>query len=81
MKAWLMRVFAWMSQSINLWFLFGHHDQTVSARCYVNRCKPGWRFAYRVINRIFFWQKDHCHSSFEKDLDFALQVIEQGECK
>ena len=77
---WLARVAAWMSQTVNLFLLFGHHDQTISARCYVNRCQPGWRWAYRIINVIFFWQDDHCASSFEADKKFALDVLSRGPC-
>ena len=79
MKTHLTRIAAWMSQTVNLWVLFGHHDQTVSARCYVNRSCRGWRHAYRVINAIFFWQEDHCKESFLADVKFARQILK--ECK
>ena len=75
MKLWLIRVAAWLSQTANLFLLFGHHDQTISARCYVNRNCPAWRFAYRAINTVFFWQADHCQQSFEADMEFARQVL------
>ncbi|QSR34751.1 hypothetical protein CFI10_07035 [Marinobacterium iners] len=75
MRQQLLRVAAWASQTVNLWLLFGHHDQTVSARCYLNRDQPGWRLAYLTINRIFFWQKDHCRSSHLRDVEFALDVL------
>ena len=75
MVAWLLRVFAWSSQTVNLLLLFGHHDQTVSARCYVNRNCRGWRHAYRTINAIFFWQGDHCHESFLADVRFAKDIL------
>jgi hypothetical protein len=75
---WLLRVSAWMSQTANLFLLFGHHDQTISARCYCNRNKTGWRVAYKLVNLIFFWQDDHCKDSHEQDVKFAKQVM---ECK
>ena len=75
MKIWLLRVAAWISQTANLFLLAGHHDQTISARCYVNRHKPGWRTGYKLVNSIFFWQDDHCHSSHLRDVEFAIQVI------
>ena len=74
MIAWLLRVSAWASQTINLWVLFGHHDMTVSARCYINRDRKGWKVAYKCINRIFFWQKDHCYESFLNDVKFTEEV-------
>lgn len=74
MKQWLLRVSAWVSQTINLWLLFGHHDMTVSARCYINRDKPYWRVAYKVINTIFWFQKNHCKESFDEDIKYAMEV-------
>ena len=74
MMAWLLRVSAWASQTINLWVLFGHHDMTVSARCYINRHKPVWGVAYRVVNKVFFWQDDHCKESFDADIKYAMEV-------
>lgn len=75
LKRHLLRLLAWFSQTINLWFLFGHHDQTISARCYVNRHKRGWGRAYRTINALFWWMDDHCKSSFERDVEFAKEVL------
>ena len=74
MIAWFLRVSAWASQTINLWIFFGHHDMTVSARCYINRHKPVWGVAYRVVNKVFFWQKDHCKESLDEDIKYAMEV-------
>jgi hypothetical protein len=71
----LLRIAAWASQTVNVWLLFGHHDQTVSARCYLNRYRPGWREAYRAINAVFFWQDDHCRASYMRDVEFAEEVL------
>lgn len=78
MLNWLLRVSAWMSQTVNLWLLFGHHDQTVSARCYCNRNKRGWSILYKLVNFIFFWQVDHCKESHLADVRFAQEVF---KCK
>lgn len=75
MTNWIVRGAAWISQGINWFFLNGCHDQTVSARCYVNRERLPWKFAYHTINMIFFWQKDHCKESFESDREFAYEVL------
>lgn len=66
---------AWFSQGMNAIVLGGHHDMTVSARCHINRHRPGWRTARRIINRIFFWQQDHCKSSFRSDVMYAMAVL------
>jgi hypothetical protein len=75
MIGFLSRVAAWCSQTVNLFILLGHHDQTVSARCYVNRHKPGWNKARNIINATFFWQMDHCLVSFEADVRYAKQML------
>lgn len=72
---WLTRGAAWVSQGANWLFLNGNPDQTVSARCYVNRHRLPWKFGYHTINMIFFWQKDHCKESFKADQDFAFEVM------
>ena len=74
MKEWLLRVAAWSSQTLNLFLLFGHHDQTVSARAYVNRNHKYWGRFNRFINFLFFWQDNHTYLSFRSDLDYAQQV-------
>ena len=74
LKTQMYRLLAWGSQTVNVWLLFGHHDQTVSARCYVNRCKKGWRVAYYLVDAIFFWEKGHCKKSYEEDVKFAKEV-------
>ena len=71
---WFLRVAAWMSQTVNLFLLFGHHDQTISARAHVNRNRKGWRQVNKAINTIFFWQKNHTYESFRSDLEYAQQV-------
>lgn len=72
---WLLRGAAWFSQGVNWFVLNGSHDQTVSARAYVNRDQSRWRTAYRVINALFFWQADHCYTSWLEDVRFAREVI------
>ena len=73
---WFTRGLSWLSQGFNWLFLNGNHDQTVSARCYVNRNKSPWKYFYITINILVFWQDNHCKSSFDKDVDFALEIIQ-----
>lgn len=75
MLDYLVGIAVWLSQGINAVFMAGNPDMTLSARCYVNRFKPGWRTARKVINALFFWQDDHCKASYRSDLDFAVTVL------
>lgn len=76
MRDWIGGIAAWLSQGINCALLSGSPDMTVSARCYVNRHKPRWRTAYRIINRLFFLQDNHCLISFLSDVKYAQRVME-----
>lgn len=48
-----------VDQAFNVVFGSGYADETLSA--FAHR-KRGWR--RRVINGIFFWQKDHCQVAY-----------------
>lgn len=41
-------------------------DETLSARAYRERDSKPW--LYKLINVLFFWQKDHCKESYESEL-------------
>lgn len=75
MREYLTRAAAWISQGVNCLLLGGHHDQTVSARAYVNQHRCGWGIAYRIINVLFFWQDNHCRESHSADVEFAKEVL------
>lgn len=77
--AYAMRVAVLASQAINCVLLFGHPDQTVSARAFAHRHRAGWGAAYRAINAAFFWQPDHCRASYEADIEFARSLMRQKE--
>lgn len=75
MVNYLVRIAAWLSQGINCILLGGLHDQTVSARAYLNRDKKIWGLVYSGLNSIFFWQEDHCLDSHQDDVQFAKQIL------
>lgn len=81
MKDYFLRVAAWLSQGLHCLLLGGHHDMTVSARCYVEyrlRGNQRWRRAHDAIDWLFLrllGQHDHCKQSFLADKAFARQVL------
>lgn len=77
LKEQLGRIAAWISQGANCILLWGHHDLTVSARLYLNRDRKGWRRAYNFVNKIYFWQDDHCRISWLADIHWANELLEQ----
>lgn len=64
-KSYILRILEWLSQGINV-FTFGHQDLTFSQRV------GGWLFlgdrkgklAVKIIDSIFFWDKDHCKNAW-----------------
>lgn len=72
---WFTRVGAWVSQGVNAIFLNGHHDQTVSSRAFLNRDKTGWKQVHDMINRVVFWEKNHCYSSYMRDVTWASHMF------
>lgn len=73
--SYLTRVAAWLSQGINCVLLNGSPDQTVSARAYLNKDIEPWTSAYHFINKLFFWQNNHCKKSYEADVSFARSIL------
>lgn len=45
--------------------LGGYACETISARCYRLRAYAPYTSMRRWIDRIFFWQPDHCKASYE----------------
>lgn len=77
----LIRIAAWISQGFNVILLGGHQNRTVSARCYLKKDRRVWGFFYKLINKIFFWQEDHCYQSYKVDYRFAKEVLEEENDK
>ena len=72
-----MKTYAWnvleaVSQLGNA-LLGGNPNITISASAYLNRHKRPW--LYRAINRLFFWQEDHCRDSWVNDIVFARRAL------
>lgn len=55
-----------VDQLINTIF-FGWPDETMSSRAYRWHKDDVRHWPYKVINALFFWQNDHCRSSYENE--------------
>jgi hypothetical protein len=60
------------SQWLNA-LLGGNPNITVSANAYLKREKNPLR--YKLINKLFWWQEDHCRDSWVSDIIFARQAL------
>ena len=56
-----------LDQFCNTLFL-GWPDETLSSRCYRLDKDGAMHWPKMVVNRLFFWQKDHCRSAYENEL-------------
>jgi len=52
-----------LTQLVNA-LLWGWPDETTSARAHRQQHKLRWRVARRVINGVFFLERDHCESAW-----------------
>lgn len=73
--SYITRVAAWLSQGINCVLLNGSPNQTVSARAYLNQKEEYWGVVYKWVNKLFFWQQNHCKESHEADILFARSIL------
>lgn len=57
-------------QLLNTMIPGGMADETLSARAHRMREKkqPYWGWTASAINALFFWQQDHCKSSWEAEV-------------
>lgn len=64
-----------MSQTINVVFLLGHPDESISARSYrMSHNSKGWLFLRtQIIDKMF--GKDHCEEAFKTDIRHAKELL------
>jgi hypothetical protein len=67
----LSRIGTLISQFLNVVLLDGSPDESVSGRA----AREGWHRAERIINAIFFWERDHCASAHRDDIAFARAIL------
>jgi hypothetical protein len=59
------------SQWINVVFLFGHPNESISGRAF----REPWPVAMKIINALHFWQNNHCRGAHNQDLEWAKTYI------
>jgi len=58
----------------------GFADETLSARAFRNSTKSNtWKNARKVIDAIFFFQKNHCEIAYKREVDRAQLPTEYRE--
>tara|TARA_R100001086_G_scaffold16743_2_gene8192 strand:- start:2040 stop:2300 length:261 start_codon:yes stop_codon:yes gene_type:complete len=57
-----------LSQLGNVSFLPRIHETTANESISGRAYRQDWKTLQKIINGIFFWQKDHCRMAFYNDL-------------
>lgn len=65
-----LQVLIALDQLVNA-LLWGYADETLSARAHRHALKGDRLWPERLINALFFWQKDHCRQAYESELTRA----------
>jgi hypothetical protein len=74
-KKYLSGIWSASSQWLNVVVLLGHPNESISGRAH----REPWPTAKRIINKMFWWQRDHCKSAYTNDLKWAQAYIEQDK--
>jgi hypothetical protein len=48
--------------------LLGSPDETISSRLYRNRDVGFTKHGYVLVNKLFFWQDNHCKMAYESEI-------------
>lgn len=59
-----------IDQLINTLF-GGYADETISARAWRHHLDGSRDWPYKLIDKLFFWQKNHCQEAYESELERA----------
>lgn len=70
-RGYVLNLLIAVGQGINT-LCGGSPDETISSACYRfgARIPPKsrlWRWAYRGVNLLFFWQVDHCRGAYNSE--------------
>lgn len=63
---WTLNVLIGVDQVVNA-VICGDPDETISSRAGKLRKNKVWSFPAKVINTLFFWQKNHSMEAIEED--------------
>ena len=66
---YFMKVGIAFDQFLHSLLLGGDPDLTFSARCYRWHMKGKRSWPMHLVNLLFFWQIQHCHTAYESEMD------------
>ena len=57
----------------------GMADETLSARAWRNHLRGRRSWPVKIIDALFFWQKDHCREAYESEVERKQLPAGYGE--
>lgn len=76
MSTYFGRVRTIFSQALNVVFFGGDEDESLSARSYREKeSSPFWAKSYQILNKVFFWDDNHCYKEFLEDYNKAEALV------
>lgn len=77
------RLFGSISRFINVLILNGHPSESISGRSWRSRLEQPhnnvWKQATRVIDFIFFWDREHTRTSYLLDIQYATERLKRHQ--
>lgn len=78
---YLIRVGDALSQFFNVLLFNGMPNESISGRAARNAlfdsdCNPMWVVAYHMINKLFFFQQNHCLEAYLGDYFRAVKLVD-----
>ena len=70
---YLINIATALSQLLNAAVFCGDPNETLSGRCW----REDRTWAVRIIDSIFFFQREHCYTSHIADRVFARKIMEK----
>lgn len=80
MNTYLSSLITSTSQFLNVLIFLGNPDETISGRSYRQgqlENHKGWKVSEKIVNVLFFWEKDHCKVSYHRDVQNAKMIVER----
>ena len=77
-RHYLIRVGNSLSQLLNTIILNGDPDESISGRSYrrgMLEHSKKWRILMNILDKIFWWDYQHCMKSHYNDVNRALRII------
>lgn len=68
MRNYIKNILIWLDQGVNVILFLGYPDETLSARAYRHYLDGTRKWLCKLIDAIFWFDKDHCKTSYENEV-------------